>query len=328
MSHPRRMVRRMSIVSLDQPDEPSLNPAQAEAAELLREPRHQRPVHRVELRAELRAFLETELQEVAAWLPEPLFISKHTLASVHGCEEKFLHELRQPFVANAATVRGAVAHKAIELSVAAAGHSPAKLVDRALLRMSEGQDWVAEWLHGTDELDQAEVRTAAADRVSKFIECFPPLRSGWRPVAESRWSQDLHGGRIALRGKVDLTIGGPEGMRAGKVVIDLKTGGSVSNVHAEDLRFYALLETLRLGTPPWKIASYYLDSGTFALELVNEDLLFQAARRLIDGTIKFAELRHGERVPRRAPGPACRWCALYVDCPDGKRARLADGDEP
>ncbi|MFN0027221.1 MAG: hypothetical protein ACKV2O_08585 [Acidimicrobiales bacterium] len=318
----------MSFVPLDQPDELTLNPAQTEAAVLLREPRDQRPVHRVELRAELRAFLEQELQEMAAGLTEPLFISKHTLASVHGCEEKFLHELHQPFVANAATVRGAVAHKAIELSVAAPSYSPAKLVDRALLRMREGQDWSADWLRGADELDQAEVRIAAADRVAKFIECFPPLRSGWRPVAESRWAQDLHSGKIALRGKVDLTIGGPDGMRAGKVVIDLKTGGTVVNVHAEDLRFYALLETLRLGTPPWKIASYYLDSGTFALELVNEDLLFQAARRLIDGAIKFAELRHGERPPRRAPGPACRWCALFVDCPDGKRARDADGDEP
>ena len=320
LSYPLRKVHGMSIVPLEPPSEPNLNPAQIDAERLLREPRHERPQHRGDLRDELFAFLEEELREVAAWINKPLHISKHMLATVHGCEERFVHELDQPFTANAATVRGSVAHKALELSVSAPGYSPIKLVDRALERLASGDDWVADWLGAADELDRAEVRTMAADRVAKFVECFPPLRSGWRPVPESRWAKDLHNGRIQLRGKVDLTIGAADGLRAGKVVIDFKTGNRAAN-HVEDLRFYALLETLRLGTPPWKVATYYLDSGTFAVEIVTEAMLQAAARRVADGAIKFAELRDGERAPVRRTGPTCGWCPLLEQCEDGKRAR-------
>ena len=52
---------------------------------------------------------------------------------------------------------------------------------------------------------------------------------------------ELCGGRVVLSGKADLTLGQPEGTGAGKVIIDLKTGG-FAPVHREDLRFYALLE--------------------------------------------------------------------------------------
>lgn len=141
----------------------------------------------------------------------------------------------------------------------------------------------------------------ATDRVAKFAECFPPLRSGWRPVTESRWAAEFHGGKIRLSGKVDLTIGGCDGLRAGKVIIDFKTGNR-SLTHVEDLRFYALLETLRLGVPPWKVATYCLDSGTFAVEVVTEGMLEAAAHRVVAGAAKLAELREGGRT--RAAGRA------------------------
>lgn len=310
----------MSVQPVELPPDSGLNPAQQEAEQLLREPRGARPLHRRELRDELRALLTDELAEVAAWVEKPLFLSKHVLASVHGCEERFVHDLEQPFTANAATVKGAVAHKAIELSVAAAGHSPGKLVDRALARLRENEDWVGLWLADADELDRAEVRTMACDRVSKFIECFPPLRTGWRPVTESRWAAEFHSGRVRLSGKVDLTIGGPDGLQAGKVVIDFKTGNRALT-HIEDLRFYALLETLRIGVPPWKVASYYLDSGSFAVETVSEGMLEAAARRVVAGAVKLAELRDGERPPNRQAGPTCSWCPRFAGCEDGQRAR-------
>ena len=41
--------------------------------------------------------------------------------------------------------------------------------------------------------------------MSKFLECFPPLRPIWRPVTESSLWADLLDGRVRLQGKVDLT---------------------------------------------------------------------------------------------------------------------------
>ena len=302
------------------PPEPELNPAQAEAVRLLREPRDDRPLHRRELGDELRSMLHDDLAEVAAWVEKPIFLSKHVLGSVHGCEAHLLDERGRPFEPGPAVVRGTVAHKAIELSVHAPGHSPGRLVDHAMERLGGGGDWAGDWLSGADPLDRAEVRSLACDSVTKFVECFPPLPSGWRQVTESRLTWEAHQGRVRLTGKVDLTIGGADGLRAGKVIIDLKTGRPNPG-HREDLRFYALVETLRLGVPPWRIASYYLDSATFAVETVTEGVLEAAARRVADGAVKLAELVEGGREPVRRAGPACSWCPLLEDCEEGRRAR-------
>src|SRR5436853_474049 len=86
--------------------------------------------------------------------------------------------------------------------------------------------------------ERPEFDSEATERVSMFLECVPPLEARWRPVAESRLRADLNDDRIVLSGKVDLTVGRAEGVRAGKVLIDLKTGAFSPN-HAHDLRFYA-----------------------------------------------------------------------------------------
>ena len=63
--------------------------------------------------------LEDELAPVAsAYTPaDPLWVSKHTLAMVHGCETHYVDAERRPFTWTVAAARGTVAHKAIELSV-------------------------------------------------------------------------------------------------------------------------------------------------------------------------------------------------------------------
>ena len=84
----------------------------------------------------------------------------------------------------------------------------------------------------------------ANDRLIKFLDCWPPLNPKWRPAPESKLYVDLCDGRIVLAGKVDLALGRAEGNRAGKVLVDLKTGRAYP-AHREDLRFYALIEAIR-----------------------------------------------------------------------------------
>ena len=104
----------------------------------------------------------------------------------------------------------------------------------------------------------------------------------WRPVAESRVRAELCNEQLILAGKVDLTLGVAEGKTAGKVIIDFKTGG-FNATHHEDLRYYALVETLRIGIPPRLVASYYLDQAHFVPEKVTEDLLDSTVRRVTQG---------------------------------------------
>jgi hypothetical protein len=305
-----------------------LSPAQQDVLEVLGARPHERPEFDPRLRTELRDELQERLAPVAARVPdgESLWISKHLLSSVHGCEGLFRAQDTEEFAWTPATARGVVSHKAIELSVSWRGDpAPGELVDEAIARLIGGNDNVGGYLEGLGEGERAELHGEAVERVAKFTECFPPLEARWRPVAESRLRTDLCDDRVVLSGKVDLTVGRAEGLRAGKVLVDLKTGGFAPS-HRDDLRFYALIETLRLGVPPRLLTSYYLDSGRLQDEVVTEAVLSTAVERVVHGAQLAIELRHDGRDPVLRPGAPCRWCPQREACEEGQRW-LADRDD-
>ncbi len=296
-----------------------LNPAQLEVLDLLGSGRDERPKFDAVLRHELRQHLEEALDPLVERAgDDQVFVSKHLLGQVLGCERKYIAEESQPFEWTVPIARGSVAHRAIELSIHRKGNpAPLELIDDSLASLSEGIDGLAEFLQTCGEVAIAELRAEANDRVTKFMESFPPLKPGWWPVTESRLRLEILD-KFIFSGKVDLSLGKAEGTTAGKVLIDLKTGG-FSPLHREDLRFYALIEAIRVGTPPRLTATYYLDQGTAHPEVVTEDVLDAALRRVIDGVGRIIDLRNAERQPATAPGPLCRWCPALEDCDEGRR---------
>jgi hypothetical protein len=308
----------MALATVPAPLPATRNPAQDDVLALLGSRADERPTFAAELRRELRDELEAGLRPVLDALPdgEVLRLSKYPLAQVHGCEARFLAARQQPFAWSVPTARGTIAHKAIELSIHWAGTPrPLDLVDEATDRLVHQGGPLAGFLLGCSDVDRAELRSEANDRVAKFLECFPPLRAAWRPVTESAVRIDLLDGRVVLQGRVDLTLGHARGPVAGKVLIDLKTGGFAPG-HVDDLRFYALLETLRIGTPPIRVATYYLDSGRPHPEPVTADTLRAAVRRTVDGAVRLVELCHHDHAPVRRSGPACWWCPQREGCPE------------
>ena len=289
----------------------------------------QPPTFAAGLGEQLQAELEEVLAPVASgYTPaDPLWVSKHALAMVHGCEAHYVDAERRPFTWTVAAARGTVAHKAIELSVHWRGEAPPMdLVDEAIARLIQADGaGLQRFLERLGEGDRSELRGATVDLVSRFQECFPPLRAAWIPVTESRARVELLGGAVILSGKTDLSLGRPLGSVANKVIIDLKSGRP-STTHREDLRFYALLETIKLGVPPRQLASYYLESARAHPEDVTVALLQSALRRTVDGITKIVELAAEARAPSVLPGPACRWCPISDDCPDG-RAELQRQDD-
>ncbi len=309
----------------------ALNPAQQDVVDQLGASPEQRPTFSVTLRQELRAELEHVIDHVVADLPtdeRPLYVSKHRLAQLDGCEVRALAEDSAAFAWTVATARGAVAHKAIELSVHWRRETiPLDLVDESLARLEQGDDTFARWLQGLDEASRAELRGDAGERVTKFLESWPPLKSAWRPVTESRLRIELARSDVVLAGKVDLSLGRAEGSTAGKVIVDLKTGGT-RPAHLQDLRFYALLETLRIGVPPRRVASYYLDQGRFVPEDVTVDALLSAMARVTDGVARIVLLTVDPESAQYRPGPACHWCPVLAECSVGRSwiaSRIDDG---
>jgi PD-(D/E)XK nuclease superfamily len=301
----------------------TLNPAQQELLNALRAAPDERPLFDPGLRAALVTDLEEQLAALVPMLDTlgivQLWVTKHRLSSVSGCEVRFLAEEDAGFDGwTVPKARGSVAHRAIELSMHVRGEPvPEELVDEAISRMTEADTSLGDWLQTVSEADRADLRCEAVDRVSSFLELWPPLKPQWRPRCESKVGADLLDDRIHLAGKVDLSIGVAEGMRAGKVLIDLKTGG-FSPTHLDDLRFYALVEAMKLGVPPRRVATHYLDTGKLVPEDVTEATLASAARRVADGVRRWLELRGPEATPVVKPGPACRWCPVLSTCEAGR----------
>jgi hypothetical protein len=309
------------------PPDLGLNPAQMQVLSELGST--DRPTFRDDLRTDLRRYLEEELAEVAATADEPLFLSKHQLGLLHGCEARFVADRSREFTWTVASARGSVAHKAIELMISHRNSpSPLDLVERAVERIEDDEFSLGGFIRSLDEGQRAELTSRSNDFVTTFVETFPPLQRQWKPVAEYSIRALLCNDQVTLRGKVDLSLGSiRRGREAGKVLIDLKTG-QPGHGHLEDLRFYALLETLKMGVPPRLLVNYYLDAGTPRPETVTEELLWSAARRVVDGVRILGDLTGTEaREPARNPGMNCRWCPINDSCDEGRRHLEGAGDD-
>ena len=293
-----------------------LNPAQQQVLDELGST--DRPSFRDDLRDHLRHELVQSLNPIAEVVEDPpLFVSKRKLSMVHGCEARYRADQLADFEWSIPIARGTVAHKAIEILVARRGNATAlDLANDAMSRLELDERELGEFIRALDEGERAELVGMVNDYVATFIDTFPPLRRQWIPVAESRARAELCNDRIALSGMVDLSLDRARGNEAGKVLIDLKTGRP-NPTHIDDLRFYALLETLKIGTPPRLLVSYYLDAGDPRTEKVTEDLLWSTAKRTVDAVAKMVEIDQERREPTKSPSGACRFCPIQTECDEG-----------
>lgn len=310
------------------PETPKLNPAQQQVLDELGATN--RPVFRDDLRDHLRSQLVESLTPIAEAVEDPpLYVSKRKLSMIHGCETRYQADQAATFEWSVPSARGTVAHKAIEILVSRRGNPhPLDLVNEALDRLELDERSLGDFIRSLDEAERAELVGAVNDFVSTFVDTFPPLKRAWIPVAESRARAELCDDRITMQGVIDLSLGRARGNEAGKVLIDLKTGRPHPS-HIEDLRFYALLDTLKLGTPPRLLVNYYLEAGEPRREAVTEDLLWSTAKRTVDAVAKMVELDAGLRIATRTPSGACRFCPVLDDCSEGQdHLRADDEDDP
>ena len=308
----------------------ALLPAQRATLDAIRVPRDERPVYGRDLAEAMRGDLEAALAGLSDAAREVdsvgLWISKRDLNGVFGCEAHHLADADIGFEWSVPIARGTVLHKAVELSIHS-GLGPVDATDAAVERLVSGDENLGGFLAGCSPGERADLVANCVALLTRFSESFPRMPRSWRPTSEMKARVRLCGGTFVLSGKYDLTLGTPEpvgaqeavggGSRAGKVIIDLKTG-SRTPTDPEDLRFYALIETLSVGVPPLGIGSFYVAESRIEHELVTPEVLASALRRTVDGIGRYIALASGAREPRRSPGPACRWCPISSDCGPGQ----------
>jgi PD-(D/E)XK nuclease superfamily len=281
-----------------------------------------RPVFPADVAQGLRDRIEDAVRGLD--LSEPLWLGKDRLNDLTRCEGKLAAAVlgeTEPFAHSRTSAIGTLLHRAIELEVGARDETGAQAVAaKAAERLSEDDPRFATYWRRLDQLDQDDHLLRVLRRLTHFRGSFPPLReirTMLAPVAELRVRAELLGGALVLSGQVDLVLGRPDPLapgRASRLVIDLKSGGAYPE-YPEDMRFYALLMTLRFGVPPYRVASFFLESGEWQSEDVDERTLHHAADRVIAAARSSAALRGG-RPPELRPGRHCAWCGRAATCPE------------
>lgn len=284
----------------------------------------------------LRARIETAVRDVVP-AGSRMRLWKERLNELERCPGLFAAMLEgeaPPFRHTVRSAAGTLVHKAIELDVGGRERIGLHtLVELAADRVRRDEGFERFWRRldppARDELLMEAIRTLESFRAS-----FPPffaVRRTVSPVCEQWFEADLLDGAVTLVGKVDLMLNRPVAGQATRVLIDLKTGRAWAE-HAEDMRLYALLYTLRSGVPPYRVATVLLASGSVQAEVVSEATLERAAERVVSGVMAAARLgpagpgRTGDRRPRGVdpdgagaarltPGPHCGRCPRSPRCP-------------
>ncbi len=128
-----------------------------------------------------------------------------------------------------------------------------------------------------------EVRAGLARRLeghaAHLAAMVPRFAPGWMPRTDDRVAIPLAGGRIVLRGTFDLLVGIPRPGAASLCALGLSTGGTWVRGR-RSLHYLALLETLRSGAPPFRLALLESASGRYGVEDVREEHLRALASHL------------------------------------------------
>lgn len=126
---------------------------------------------------------------------------------------------------------------------------------------------------------RAQLRERVRLAASAITAQWKPPPTVWLPRTGERMVAPLAGGRVVLRAEVDLAMGGPSSGRASVCILRVH-GGAVSD-DGPARRFVALVETLRSGAAPFRVASYDLERGRLTAEDVTDAHLSAAVRDVL-----------------------------------------------
>ncbi len=284
------------------PITPPPRPAPAGGADILRRLRGDgapRPPVDPGLAGGLRDWLEDGLAPSVAKLPaehEVVRINKESLNQVLVCEAHLTACRLAPRTVTVELSRGSLVDALFRqwVTVGEIGDPWADAL--AALEVEGDRDGVVRFVTDLPAAARRRLVDEVAQHAAGIVQRWPVPSPSSMARTQERLDIPLCGGRVVLAGVVDLVLGGPARDEASVCIVELKSGARHVE-HRGDVHLYALLETLRSGAPPFRIATYYSATGELDVEPVGEDAMVSALH---------APARRGDPVvPPGHGGRAC-----------------------
>ena len=273
----------------------------------------------------LRDWLEDGLAEAVAALPagaDTVRVSKESLNQVLTCEAHQVASRRAPRVVTVDLARGSLVDALFRQWVTTGAIDDPWNDAVAALEVDGDRDGIVGFVVGLPAAPRGAMVADVAEHAAHIAERWPVPSPAWMARTQERLEVPLCGGRVVLAGVVDLVLGSPAQGRASVCLVELKSGARRIE-HRGDLHFYALLEALRSGAPPFRIATYYSATGELDAEPVGEDTLVSSLQRSLDGIGRLCRLAAGAE-PARTPNALCGWCVGLPGCAPGQQRAGTD----
>jgi hypothetical protein len=182
-----------------------------------------------------------------------------------------------------ALLRGAMVVQLLRLRVGGIEVVDPFLDASLALGASGRDDDLAALLAELDDDERARLAAEVDAHYAVLATTLPSLPARWSPRCGLRQAIPLAGGAVVLRGDVDLALGASGGSRACVCLVDVTTA-RLGPLNEATVSYFALLETLRVGEQPLRVAAVSTADGSTIVREVTPELLADAVG-LVHGAI-------------------------------------------
>jgi hypothetical protein len=262
--------------------------ARDEVLALLREGAERRPRFHPGLAGGLRAWLEDGASELVLARGEdapPLFLGPRLLWSGAGSPGALAGDDADTFpirLVQSCLVRSLFRQM---VTTGRVGEPLSDALDA--LRVDPDRRDMVRRIEELDEERRATLAAALTSHVAHLVNLTPRFAPGWLPRTDDRVAIPLAGGRVVMCGVFDLLVGAPLPGTATLCAMGLTTGGRWAQARMA-LHYLALLETLRSGTPPFRVALLHSGVGRYGVEDVLEEHLRAVVSHVVARLIRLA----------------------------------------
>ena len=168
------------------------------------------------------------------------------------------------------------------------GSITAPLTEAVDALAASGMDDVVDRVRALEPGSRAALEDVLAVHARHLQALVPRFAPSWLPRTDDRIAIPLAGGRVVLRGVFDLLVGTPSRSRASMCALGLSADGPWGRAR-RTLHYLALLETLRSGCPPFRLATLESASGRYAVDDVCEEQLLSMASHIVEWLVAGVE---------------------------------------